>query len=533
MLGSGAWAAASALGFSASGGPLADASVPVALLVGGAGAGVCLSAWERRAHRRMVHEALSSARRAAAQRDAALLQARRLRAQAEGLALMREIHRATAIAARHERLRRILTLLAELFDAREVCLFTAGNPCPSGVAGNPAGVQPAAWLRITKKEELFAAFGGEEPGRAAGAARPVSEAADGASAALRVAQSTAAIVREGCQLLVEGVLERGGVPVAKAQWRRGVNAEHDPLLEFGAAEILTAAVAKLDYGPAALALAVQALERRRPVRVNGWCGADGNGSGDRLVLCAPLLAEQRPVGVLYVRRSGEGCRGSEIEALEELLVESAKHVALALKKDEDDRKAITDGLTGLYIKRHFLVTLEQMRAEAAMTGTPFCLIMCDLDHFKRVNDTHGHLTGDLVLKGVAAMLRKGLRAGDMAFRYGGEELALLLPNSALQTAARTAERCSAAVQAAPFRGDKGQPVPVTLSLGIAEYEQGLTAEAFIARADKALYACKEGGRNRVMCWPLAVPHGRDARGTAGAAFPSSFLPLPCPDSLKR
>jgi diguanylate cyclase (GGDEF)-like protein len=236
--------------------------------------------------------------------------------------------------------------------------------------------------------------------------------------------------------------------------------------------------------------------------VNGRQSPGGNDAGDRLVLCTPLLADQRPVGVLYVRRPGVGCRGSEIEALEELLVESAKHVALALKKDEDDRKAITDGLTGLYIKRHFLVTLEQMRAASAVNGTPFCLIMCDLDHFKRVNDTHGHLTGDLVLKGVAAVLRKGLRAGDTAFRYGGEELALLLPDTGLPTAARTAERQRLAVQAAPFRGDKGQPVPVTLSLGIAEYEQGLTAEAFIARADKALYACKENGRNCVVSWPV-------------------------------
>ena len=268
-------------------------------------------------------------------------------------------------------------------------------------------------------------------------------------------------------MFVEGELELRNTEVAKAQWRRGAQANHDLLTSTDPAEILETGMAKLDFSPSACAFAAQALERRRTVRMEGMPTVSQSGSGDGLVLCVPLLADQRPVGVLRIRRSMEGFSGPEAEALEELLLESAKHIALAMKKDEDDRNAITDGLTNLFIKRHFLVTLEKLRGEAVSQGQGFCLVLCDIDHFKKVNDNHGHLSGDMILKGVAAVLRKGLRGGDTAFRYGGEEMALLLPGSTLEAAEQTAERLRIAVQTAPFLGEKGQTVPITISLGIA------------------------------------------------------------------
>lgn len=490
------------------------------MLVGGSGAGILLSAWDNHRTCRKLKRAHEEAQRAGAQRDVAMLQARRMRAQAEGLALMREIHRSTGIPVRQERLHRILTLLADLFEAREVSLFAV---VPDGLSLSAAGgerwkVQPAACIRTTNKEEFFAVFDNDELQQAltAGAsAAPLPVAGTRTPKRwLRVAAKSATIVREGCQLFVEGTLEFQSMPVAKAQWRRGAQAEQDALSRFDPGEILDTALAKLDMSEAAIAFAAEALDRRRTTRQEEHHNSGQSSATGGMVLCVPLLAGQKPIGVLRIRRSIEGFRGPEAGALEELLLESAKHIALALKKDEDDRKAITDVLTGLYIKRHFLATLEQMRAGAAASGGGFSLVLCDIDHFKKVNDTHGHLSGDMILKGVAGVLRKGLRTGDMAFRYGGEEMALLLPNATPESAQQTAERLRAAVQDAVFLGERGQRVPVTISLGISQHQPGLTGDSLISRADRALYASKQGGRNRGTRWSVDLP---DPLATAAAS----------------
>jgi diguanylate cyclase (GGDEF)-like protein len=497
LIAGGVLSAGSALGFHLHGD--LQAPLPVSLLISGAGIGIVFAAWEKVRNRGELQTAQQEVLRAHAQRDMAMLQARRMRAQAEGLALMREIHRSTVIPQRHERLHRILTLIADLFEAREVSLFAASGA---------NSVLPAACLRITNKEEVFIAFDTDELSQAltAEVPAPLPRSASGrllssAVTRLRVAKNSATIAREGCHLFVEGMLELHKTPVAKAQWRRGAQANHDPLTSTDPAEILETGTGKIDYSSAACILAAQALERRRTVRLDQPpLSPSQSGMTDGLVLCVPLLADQRPVGVLRIRRSLEGFSGPEAEALEELLLESAKHIALAMKKDEDDRKAITDVLTGLFIKRHFLVTLEKLRADSASRGQSFCLILCDIDHFKKVNDTHGHLTGDMILKGVASVLRKALRGGDIAFRYGGEEMAVLLPGSTLEAAEQTAERLRTAVQSATFLGEKGQTVPVTISLGIAQHQPGLTGETLISRADKVLYMSKQNGRNRATAW---------------------------------
>jgi len=510
LLGTGVYAAGHALGLPIPPGPLGASPWPVAMLVGASGAGIILSAWDNRRTRIKLKRAREDVQRANAQRDVAMLQSRRMRAQAEGLALMREIHRSTGIPVRQERLHRILTLLADLFEAREVSLFAvAPDYSANSNSGPRSKVQPAACIRTTNKEEFFAVFDSDDLLQAISALDSNANlSAVGTRTAkrwLRVAAKSATIVREGRQLFVEGSLECQGIAVAKAQWRRGAQAEQDALSQFDPGEILDTALAKLDLSEAAIAFAAEALDRRRTTRQEEHLNPTQSGATDGMTLCVPLLADQKPIGVLRIRRSIEGFSGPEAGALEELLLESAKHIALALKKDEDDRKAITDVLTGLFIKRHFLVSLEQMRAEAAASGSGFCLVLCDIDHFKKVNDTHGHLSGDMILKGVAGVLRKGLRTGDMAFRYGGEEMALLLPNATPESAEQMAERLRAAIQAATFNGERGQRVPVTISLGISQHQPGLTGESLISRADRALYASKQGGRNRSTRWSVELP----------------------------
>lgn len=489
----GACAAAASLGIIFWTGPLHDCSLTTALLMAGAGAGILVAAWEVRRARSLLRQAEHETHQARAQRDAALVQTRRMRAQADGLALMREIHRSTGIPERHERLHRILTLLADLFEAREVSLFAV-------VTGAKGGYQalPAACLRVTSKEELFIEFDTDE------FARAVSIGGKRSRLSPEIAKNSANITREGSHLNIEGILKYADIPVAKALWRRGAGAEHDALLSRDPSDILNSALAKVDCGPEACAFAEEALERRRTVSMNrrsapGQAGLQRSGAAG-IISCVPLLADQRAVGVLRIRRSSEGFDGPEAEALEELLLESAKHIALAMKKDEDDRKAITDSLTSLYIKRHFLFMLEQFRTAALTQGASFCLVLCDIDHFKAVNDTHGHLSGDRVLKGVAAVIRNNLHKGYMAFRYGGEELAVLLPSTGLEDAAQVAESLRKAVAAAAFRGEKNQIIPVTISLGVAEYQPELSSENLIGRVDRALYESKRNGRNRSTCW---------------------------------
>lgn len=472
--------------------PLGELALVPALLLAGSGVAVMLASFDMYRLRRAIYVAQVTAQRASSERDLALLQARRMRAQAEGLALMREIHRSTGIPERHDRLHRILTLVGDLFEAREVALFGA----TPGTSALP--VLPVAYLRFSHQQEIFASFDMEG----------VQRALDGpAKDVLRPPWvKDAQLTCVGSWLYIEGVVLSGSQPIARAQGRRTLAGQEAEVERHDPAQILEELLSRLDYGPATCRQAHSALEQRRPLRhQESQTVYRQDGGEESLVLCVPLMADQRPVGVLRIRRQAEGFDGPAAEALEEMLIESAKHIALAMKKDEDDRKAITDQLTGLFIKRHFLDVLEQLRASAAHEDQGFALVLCDIDHFKRVNDTHGHLSGDLILKGVASVLRAGLRSGDLAFRYGGEEMAILMPGASQTAAHQIAERLRKSVEKSAFRGEKGQFVPITISMGLVLFRTGLTAEELISRADRALYASKHGGRNRVTAWSPELP----------------------------
>ena len=133
------------------------------------------------------------------------------------------------------------------------------------------------------------------------------------------------------------------------------------------------------------------------------------------------------------------------------------------------------------------------------------LIMLDIDHFKSVNDTYGHLTGDVILAGVARALKKGLRKYDSAYRCGGEEMALLLPETTLDGGLRIAERLRKQIQSRQFTAENREKVSVTVSLGVAEFEPTMGAvDDLISRSDQALYAAKRAGRNRIVAWDKSL-----------------------------
>ena len=164
-----------------------------------------------------------------------------------------------------------------------------------------------------------------------------------------------------------------------------------------------------------------------------------------------------------------------------------------MRSDQQHRTdAVVDGLTGMLNRRALSHRLDELSAQARVTGLPVTVIAADVDRFKRVNDLHGHGVGDAVLVGVADRLRKGLRAFDLAYRLGGEEFLVVLPGASIADAAPVAERLREAVSAEPIAG-----VAVTMSFGVAGADGAFDPQAVLAEVDAALYAAKAHGRDRV------------------------------------
>ena len=163
--------------------------------------------------------------------------------------------------------------------------------------------------------------------------------------------------------------------------------------------------------------------------------------------------------------------------------------------------AVIDQLTGLLNRKALSTRVPELAQQSQITGEPVGVLVGDLDHFKSVNDTHGHPTGDAVLKDVTYTLRKQLRAFDLAYRLGGEEFLILLPGSDREQSAELAERLREAVSGEPAGG-----LFVTMSLGVAASARGETFdyESVFAEADAALYQAKQGGRDQVRVADLAA-----------------------------
>lgn len=169
------------------------------------------------------------------------------------------------------------------------------------------------------------------------------------------------------------------------------------------------------------------------------------------------------------------------------------------------RIATTDALTSLSNRRSFLEEMQKVLVRSGRSGSPVSMAMFDIDHFKQVNDTHGHPAGDEVLKDVARIIRETVREGDVAARLGGEEFALLMPDTAISDAGAVCERVREAVEAYGFQLPSGVTISATISAGAAQAEVGDTPSALISRADALLYAAKREGRNRVcLNWQNAA-----------------------------
>ena len=188
----------------------------------------------------------------------------------------------------------------------------------------------------------------------------------------------------------------------------------------------------------------------------------------------------------------------------EVLKRMADLVAVAVENQRlllaTRRMAEVDGLTGISNRRHFQEALARESGRAHSTGKPLAIIMIDIDHFKRVNDTRGHLAGDALLRHVAQSVARLLRRSDLVARYGGEEFAALLAGADRAAAARVAENLRSAIESAPLEAEyPSPPLRATISLGVASWpENGRHEIEVLEAADRALYRAKREGRNRVV-----------------------------------
>jgi diguanylate cyclase (GGDEF)-like protein len=207
-------------------------------------------------------------------------------------------------------------------------------------------------------------------------------------------------------------------------------------------------------------------------------------------------ARDRLLGVIYLDSNVNTYQFREEDLY--LFLTLANHATTAILKERLYRQAITDPLTRLFTRRHFERELEDSERRFETARTPFALLMIDIDHFKRVNDRHGHLAGDAVLRELAEAVRRSVRNDDLCFRYGGEELAVLLPETDEKGAVVAAEKIRKRVEETPYyRGE----VRATLSIGAASCPAHATTGLELTRkADQALYRAKVQGRNRSEVW---------------------------------
>jgi len=178
--------------------------------------------------------------------------------------------------------------------------------------------------------------------------------------------------------------------------------------------------------------------------------------------------------------------------------EYEKRLAAESRAENLGRLAITDPLTRMMNRRGITVALLDAMAQSERYNAPLCVAMADLDHFKPINDTHGHKVGDQILTELAGILSDALRMPDKVGRYGGEEFLIILPHTTLVGGRKIAERLRAGVHRWEFASDKGTKLKLTVSVGLTQFRKGEDLEQLLARVDKALYAAKHGGRNLVV-----------------------------------
>jgi two-component system cell cycle response regulator len=219
------------------------------------------------------------------------------------------------------------------------------------------------------------------------------------------------------------------------------------------------------------------------------------------MLVLPLVVHERPLGTLVLGAKRRAAFGDAVRPTLEVL---ASHMAVSLSNARMVKKleemATTDGLTGLLNKRAMLDVAVHKVAAATRFSRSLSVLVTDIDFFKKVNDTHGHDVGDIVIRGMGEILRRAKRTTDAVARFGGEEFVVICEETDAKGAMLLAERVRKEVEGKAFVTPHG-PIKVTCSVGVATFpEAGRDWEALFKSADAALYASKKSGRNRSTAW---------------------------------
>lgn len=226
----------------------------------------------------------------------------------------------------------------------------------------------------------------------------------------------------------------------------------------------------------------------------------GNWRDDTIesLTCVPVCHQEEVIGIInLIQESG---RTSLNKDHLDFLNTVANHISLVLQNTELNEEAITDGMTKLYNKKHFIFRLKKEIQNSIEDNEPFSLILFDIDHFKKFNDSYGHLLGDKVLIEVAELFQKVGRTTDLRARYGGEEFVMILPRATNKEALDIAEELRKAIENHDLESEKGL-LKVTTSLGVAEFpKDASTADELIKAADDALYKAKGEGRNNTQIY---------------------------------
>lgn len=224
-------------------------------------------------------------------------------------------------------------------------------------------------------------------------------------------------------------------------------------------------------------------------------GIDPSGIAVNSWLGAPLEIEGRVLGVISIASAAKYAFDEQHAELMEAL---SRQFVSALENARLYEISTLDGLTGLINARTLRLKLAELFSEAAASGKPIAVIMLDIDHFKRINDTYGHEAGNDVLQHLSKLLKDQTRDGDISARYGGEEFTVVLPGAHLELALKVASRLRAAIEGSIMETCEGN-LKVTSSLGVASYPEinATDHNELISLADKALYRSKQNGRNRV------------------------------------
>lgn len=217
------------------------------------------------------------------------------------------------------------------------------------------------------------------------------------------------------------------------------------------------------------------------------------------LICAPFTTEDEIFGGIWVTRAADAPAFDELD--ERLMRGATELIQTTLAKLEFQYRSVTDPMTGLFNHRYFQQEITQQIQKHERLGRLMSLAMCDIDHFKKINDTYGHQQGDIVIRAVAEAIRRSMRGKvDIPCRYGGEEFVVILPETPLAGAKIFCDRLRQAVEKLEFEFG-GKQVRCTISIGISTYpDSAKEKKQLIELADKALYIAKESGRNRVKTY---------------------------------